>query len=99
MLAQSIARDGFQKVTNGANPNEVRTGVHKAVSMVIDSLKQLSKPVTTPEEIAQVMNNCDLDLGYLIDIRYHTVLVLAYLIRTLKKYGHLYNQDTLWSPI
>ena len=54
VLAQSIARDGFARVTNGANPNEVRTGVSKAVSCAIDRLKQLSKPVTTPEEIAQV---------------------------------------------
>ena len=41
-------------MSNGANPNEVRMGVSRAVSAVIESLKQLSKPVTTPEEIAQV---------------------------------------------
>ena len=54
VLARSIAKDGFEKVTKGANPQEVRKGVFAAVSKVLESLKQMSKPVTTPEEIAQV---------------------------------------------
>ncbi len=51
---RSIAKDGFEVVTKGANPHEVRIGVMAAVSSTINSLKELSKPVTTPEEIAQV---------------------------------------------
>jgi len=54
-LCSSIAKDGFEVVTKGANPHEVRVGVMSAVSISIKSLKDLSKPVTTPEEIAQVM--------------------------------------------
>ena len=54
VLAHSIAKDGFNRVSNGANPNEVRVGVQKAVGIVVDALKKISKPVTTPEEIAQV---------------------------------------------
>lgn len=54
VLARSIAQDGFEHVSKGANPQEVRTGVQKAVIHVVEALKQLSKPVTTPEEIAQV---------------------------------------------
>ena len=54
VLAHSIAKDGFTRVSNGANPNEVRNGVQKAVSTVVEALRKLSKPVTTPEEIAQV---------------------------------------------
>ena len=59
-------------MSNGANPNEVRMGVSRAVSAVIESLKQLSKPVTTPEEIAQVSlfikvysvtSTCDHEVG------------------------------------
>lgn len=42
-------------MTKGANPQEVRKGVFAAVSKVLDALKQMSKPVTTPEEIAQVI--------------------------------------------
>ena len=32
----------------------MRNGVQKAVSSVVEALRKLSKPVTTPEEIAQV---------------------------------------------
>lgn len=32
----------------------MRNGVQKAVSTVVEALRKLSKPVTTPEEIAQV---------------------------------------------
>ena len=51
---RSIARDGFEVVTKGANPHELRIGVMAAVQASISALKELSKPVTTPEEIAQV---------------------------------------------
>ncbi|XP_019861851.1 PREDICTED: 60 kDa heat shock protein, mitochondrial-like, partial [Amphimedon queenslandica] len=69
VLAHSIAKDGFTRVSNGANPNEVRTGVQRAVSAVVAALKDLSKPVTTPEEIAQVATisaNGDKEIGDLI---------------------------------
>jgi chaperonin GroEL (HSP60 family) len=51
---RSIAKDGFEVVSKGANPHEVRMGVMAAVQTSIDALKELSRPVTTPEEIAQV---------------------------------------------
>ena len=54
VLAHSIAQQGFNRVSKGANPNQVRMGVQKGVTAVINALKNLSKPVTTPEEIAQV---------------------------------------------
>ena len=41
-------------VTKGANPHEVRIGVMAAVQAAISALKDISRPVTTPEEIAQV---------------------------------------------
>lgn len=41
-------------MSKGANPHEVRIGVMAAVDVVVEELKKLSKPVTTPEEIAQV---------------------------------------------
>ena len=53
-VSRSIAKDGFEVVSKGANPHEVRIGVMAAVSKSIKCLKDLSKPVTTPEEIAQV---------------------------------------------
>ncbi len=54
--SRSIAKDGFEVVTKGANPHEVRLGVMAAVKASISALQDLSKPVTTPEEIAQVKN-------------------------------------------
>ena len=53
-VPRSIAREGFEAVSKGANPHEVRIGVMAAVEVVVGELKKLAKPVTTPEEIAQV---------------------------------------------
>lgn len=54
VLARAIAKEGFDTISKGANPVEIRRGVMMAVEIVIKELKKLSKPVTTPEEIAQV---------------------------------------------
>jgi chaperonin GroEL len=54
VLARAIAKEGFDSISKGANPVEIRRGVMNAVDVVMTELKRLSKPVTTPEEIAQV---------------------------------------------
>merc|ERR1712004_454275 len=54
VLARAIAKEGFEKISKGANPVEIRKGVMSAVEAVIGNLKAMSKQVTTPEEIAQV---------------------------------------------
>uniref|UniRef100_A0A2K6PIL9 60 kDa heat shock protein, mitochondrial n=1 Tax=Rhinopithecus roxellana TaxID=61622 RepID=A0A2K6PIL9_RHIRO len=54
VLARSIAKEGFEKISKGANPVEIRRGVMLAVDAVIVELKKQFKPVTTPEEIAQI---------------------------------------------
>ncbi|KRZ15771.1 60 kDa heat shock protein, mitochondrial [Trichinella pseudospiralis] len=69
VLARAIAREGFDSISKGANPIEIRKGVMMAVDVVIDNLKKISKPVTTPEEIAQVATisaNGDVSIGNLI---------------------------------
>uniref|UniRef100_A0A2K6U2T5 60 kDa heat shock protein, mitochondrial n=1 Tax=Saimiri boliviensis boliviensis TaxID=39432 RepID=A0A2K6U2T5_SAIBB len=69
VLARSIAKEGFEKISKGANPVEIRRGVMLAVDAVIAELKKRSKPVTTPEEIAQVATiaaNGDKDIGNII---------------------------------
>ena len=55
VLARAIASKGFDNVTHGSNPVEIRRGLMVAVEAVCDNLKSLAKPVTTPEEIAQVL--------------------------------------------
>lgn len=54
VLARAVAKEGFDTISKGANPVEIRKGVMTAVETVINELKRTSKPVTTPEEIAQV---------------------------------------------
>ncbi|KAK1165826.1 60 kDa heat shock protein, mitochondrial-like [Acipenser oxyrinchus oxyrinchus] len=69
VLARAIAKEGFEKISKGANPVEIRKGVMLAVEVVINELKRLSKPVTTPEEISQVATisaNGDQEIGNLI---------------------------------
>lgn len=69
VLARAIAKEGFENISRGANPVEVRKGVMKAVEVVVEELKAMSKQVTTPEEIAQVATisaNGDQTIGKLI---------------------------------
>jgi chaperonin GroEL len=69
VLARAIAKEGFQKISQGANPIEVRRGIMTAVEQVIGELKRMSKPVTTPEEISQVATisaNGDKSIGDII---------------------------------
>jgi chaperonin GroEL len=53
VLAQSIYREGIKNVTAGANPMDLKRGIEKAVGVVVDELKKLSKPVKG-KMIAQV---------------------------------------------
>jgi chaperonin GroEL len=54
VLAESIYREGLRNVTAGANPMGLKRGVEKAVEVVIEALKTLSKPVKDKKEISQV---------------------------------------------
>lgn len=69
VLARAIAKEGFEKISKGANPVEIRRGVMIAVEAVKDNLKVMSRQVNTPEEIAQVATisaNGDVAVGNLI---------------------------------
>jgi len=54
VLAQSIVLEGMRYVAAGMNPMDLKRGIDKAVSTVVDELKKLSKPCATNKEIAQV---------------------------------------------
>jgi len=54
VLAQAIVREGLKNLTAGANPMSMKRGIDKAVEISISKIKDLSHPVSTKEEIAQV---------------------------------------------
>ncbi|MBN2514801.1 MAG: chaperonin GroEL [Deltaproteobacteria bacterium] len=54
ILAQAIYREGVKAVAAGSNPMDVKRGIDKAVEVVIDELKKISKPTKDQKEIAQV---------------------------------------------
>ena len=55
ILAQAIIAEGFKNVAAGANPMLIKKGIEKGVNAVIEELKtKISKPISNPEEIAQV---------------------------------------------
>lgn len=69
VLAHAIYREGIKNVVAGANPMDLKRGIEKAVEVVVDELKKLSKPVADKKEIAQVGTisaNNDPSIGELI---------------------------------
>ncbi|OPY68110.1 MAG: 60 kDa chaperonin 1 [Syntrophorhabdaceae bacterium PtaU1.Bin034] len=54
VLAQAVYKEGAKLVAAGHNPMELKRGIDKAVEVVIDELKKLSKPTKDQKEIAQV---------------------------------------------
>lgn len=69
LLAQSILNNAMNKISSGTNVQEVRSGIDKAVSCVVDTLKKLSTPVNdgkTIENVATISANNDSEIGGLI---------------------------------
>ncbi|HEX2952695.1 MAG TPA: chaperonin GroEL [Bacillota bacterium] len=68
LLAQAMVREGLKNVAAGANPMILRKGIEKAVGVVIDEIKKVSKPVNKKESIAQVaaISASDEEIGKLI---------------------------------
>ena len=54
VLAQAIVREGLRNLTAGANPMSMKRGIDKAVEVAVNKIRDLSKSVSTKEEIAQV---------------------------------------------
>uniref|UniRef100_UPI00397FA915 TCP-1/cpn60 chaperonin family protein n=1 Tax=Salmonella sp. s51228 TaxID=3159652 RepID=UPI00397FA915 len=48
ILARSIAKEGFDKVSRGANPQDVRQGISAGVNAAVKELVTLSTPISTP---------------------------------------------------
>ena len=54
ILAQSIYREGSKLVAAGANPMALKRGLERAVEIVVEELRKISKPTKEKKEIAQV---------------------------------------------
>ncbi len=69
VLAHAIYKAGMKNVVAGANPMDLKRGIEKAVEVVVEGLKKMSKSVVDKKEIAQVGSisaNNDASIGDLI---------------------------------
>ncbi|WP_292230773.1 chaperonin GroEL [Brevundimonas sp.] len=69
VLAQAIVQEGLKAVAAGMNPMDLKRGIDKAVALVLQEIKDKSKPVSNNSEIAQVGTisaNGDSEIGELI---------------------------------
>jgi chaperonin GroEL len=69
VLAQAIVQEGLKAVAAGMNPMDLKRGIDKAVTLVLEDIKNSSKPVSNNSEIAQVGTisaNGDSEIGELI---------------------------------
>ncbi|MDI9365243.1 MAG: chaperonin GroEL [Flavobacterium sp.] len=70
VLAQSIISEGLKMVAAGANPMDLKRGIDKAVSIVIENLKSQSQTVGNDakkiQQVATISANNDETIGKLI---------------------------------
>jgi chaperonin GroEL len=69
VLAQAIVREGAKAVAAGMNPMDLKRGIDRAVTAVVDELKKRTKRITTPAETAQVgaiAANGEVEIGKMI---------------------------------
>ena len=68
LLAQCIYREGVKAVAAGANPMAIKRGIEKAVDVVVEEIKKLSKPVSGEmiAQVAAISANGDMNIGRII---------------------------------
>jgi chaperonin GroEL len=69
IYAESIFKEGLKNLAAGANANEIKRGLDKAVAALVAELKSMSKPIKSSAEIAQVgacSANQDQNIGKII---------------------------------
>ncbi|MEM7684096.1 MAG: chaperonin GroEL, partial [Pseudomonadota bacterium] len=54
VLAQAIVTEGMKSVAAGMNPMDLKRGIDKAVSKIVDDIKAGSRPVADSDEVAKV---------------------------------------------
>jgi chaperonin GroEL len=66
VLAQAIVQEGAKAVASGMNPMDLKRGIDKAVTAVVDELKKKARKLAKNEEIAQIGTisaNGDAEIG------------------------------------
>lgn len=68
VLAQSIINSGFKYLSEGYNPLDIKRGIDKAVTKVVEYLKGIALPVTSKQEISNIasISANDKQIGELI---------------------------------
>ncbi|OQY05624.1 MAG: chaperonin GroL [Bacteroidetes bacterium 4572_117] len=70
ILAQSIISVGMKNVTAGANPMDLKRGIDKAVTKVVENIKsqtrQVGDDIQKIEQVAKISANNDSEIGKLI---------------------------------
>jgi chaperonin GroEL len=68
VLAQALYREGVKNVTAGVNPMALKLGIEKAVAVVVEELKKLSKPVKGKmiAQVGTISANADSTIGTII---------------------------------
>jgi len=69
VLAQAIVREGMKYVASGMNPMDLKRGIDKAVTAVVEELKKISRPCSSSKEVAQIGSisaNLDSEVGKII---------------------------------
>jgi chaperonin GroEL len=68
VLAQAIYREGAKNVVAGANPMEIKRGIEKAVTAVIDEIKKMARPVSgnMVAQVGTISANSDAEVGKII---------------------------------
>ena len=70
VLAQAIITEGLRNVTAGANPMDLKRGIDKAVTKIVESIKAQSEEVGANyekiEQVATISANNDSEIGKLI---------------------------------
>ena len=68
ILTKAIVTEGLKNIQAGSNPMILKKGIEKAVIVLVEELKKMSKKISTKEEVAQVatISASDNQIGNLI---------------------------------
>jgi chaperonin GroEL len=69
VLAEAVFNEGLRAVVSGVNPVQMKAGIEKAVEQITIKLKEMSIPIKSKKEMAQVASiaaNNDMEIGELL---------------------------------